>query len=269
MTLRDDLGRRVDLSRPARRIVSLSPSVTEVCFAIGAGSLLVGATAACDYPETARRLPRIGDFLRPSHERILSLRPDLVVAESATLARADADRLARRLKVPLFVQLSRRYDDAARHLEQLGRLTGHTASARPVAAELSRRQARVAQRVSGKAPVSVFVEVSETPLYAVGPGSFVDDLIRRAGGRNVVTGKQAFPVVSKEALLASDPDVYVVAVGTGQSGDRTFRAPLDRLRAVRSGRVATVPADLLFRATPRLADGLERLADLLHPAPVR
>lgn len=264
MTLRDDLGRAVSLSRPARRVVSLAPSVTENLHAVGAGDRLVGATAACDFPTRVRRLPQVGNFLRPSYERIAALRPDLVVVASATLTLADAERLAGRLRIPVFVQIPRRYDDVARHLEQLGALTGRRDGAAAPARALARRRDDVARRVAGKPLVAVFVEVNPTPLYAVGPGSFVDDLIRLAGGRNVVTSGGAFPVVSKEVLLAADPQVYV-ALGYPGRPPRTFAPPLDRLRAVRDRRVVTLPADLLSRPTPRLADGLERLADALHP----
>jgi iron complex transport system substrate-binding protein len=270
LTVRDDLGRAVTLAAPARRIVSLSPAATENLFAVGAGGAVVGATAADTYPAAVRTLTRVGDFGAPAYERILSLRPDLIVVESATVRPADVENVSRRLRgAPVFAQRSVGWGDVLRHLDQFGRLTGHAAEAARQVAGMNAKAARAARLVAGKPPVTVFVEVSPTPLYAAGPGSFVDDLIRRAGGVNVVKGTNPYPVYSKEALLAADPHVYVVAAGGdmgrgGAAGKPTLPAPLDRLTAAKAGRVYRLPADLLFRPTPRLADGLLLLAKTLH-----
>ena len=270
MTLKDDLGRSVTLpgGGPARRIVSLSPAATENLFAVGAGALVVGVSAADDYPAEVRRLPRVGDYGKPAYERILALRPDLILAESATIDPGDVATLERRLKRPVFAQKSARYGDVAAHLLQMGRLTGREAGAKGVAAAMAAKQAQAERIVRGRPPVTVFVEVSPSPLYGAGRGSFVDDLIRRAGGVNVLKGSNPFPIVSKEALLAANPAHYVIAtasdMGRGGSAPATLPPPLDRLRASRDGSVHRIPADHLFRPTPRLARGLVALAEALH-----
>lgn len=271
MILRDDLGRGVFIARlPARRIVSLSPSATENLFALGAGGQIVGVTTACDYPTPAKKLPRVGDFYRPSVERIRALRPDVVIVDSATVARRDMDNLQARLKVPIFAQKSTRFDDVLTHLDQLGRITGKTAAAaKQIAGMKTKAQKATRIAAQGRRRPTVFVEVSATPLYAAGPGSFVDDLIRRAGGVNIVKGSNPFPVFSKESLLAADPEHYVIALGgdmgRASGGKATLAPPLDRLSAAKRGSVHRLSADLLFRATPRLADGLLALASVLHP----
>lgn len=264
--LTDDLGRRVKLPMPARRIVSLAPSLSENLFAIGAGKTVVGVTSADDYPAAVRRLPRVGDAYRPSIERIRALRPDVVLVESSTIDRRAADTFAARLKRPVFVQQSRTFDDVPRHLLQLGRITGSRSGAQRAAAAMKVRAAQVARRVAGEPRPRVFVEINASPLYAAGPGTFIHDLIRRAGGTNVVVGANPFPLYSKETLLAADPDHYVIAQG-GPMGPRsgTLPPPLNRLSAARNGRVHRIPADLLLRPTPRLADGLVLLAKALHP----
>jgi len=269
ITVRDDLGRAVTLAAPARRIVSLSPAATENLFAIGAGSAVIAVTTADGYPPAVTRLPRVGDFGTPAYERILSLRPDLIVVESATVRPSDVDNLARRLRgAPVFSQKSSRWEDVLRHLEQFGKLTGHASGTARQVAGMQTKAAQTAKQVAGKPPVTVFVEVSPSPLYAAGPGSFVDDLIRRAGGINVVKGTNPFPIFSKETLLAADPHVYIIAsgsdMGRGAGGKPTLPAPLNRLTAAKTGRVYQLPADLLFRPTPRLADGLVLLARALH-----
>lgn len=265
---RDDLGRSVEVQVPARRIVSLAPSVSENLYVIGAGSRIVGVSNVDDYPAAVKKLPRTGDFYRPSVERIRALRPDVVIVESATIDRAAAENLQARVKEPILVLKPRTFDDVLRHLADLGRLTGTSAGAAKAIAAMKAKAAQAARRVAGKPRVTVFVEVGATPLYAVGPGSFIDDLIRRAGGTNIVKGKNPFPIYSKEMLLRADPDHYIVAQGgpMGRSSARPLLAPpLNRLSAAKRGRVHAIPADYLFRPTPRLADGLLALARALHP----
>jgi len=274
LRLNDDLNRTVLLpGGPARRIVSLAPDVTENLFAIGAGAAVVGVTTADTYPPQVNTLTRVGAFGQPDYERIRALRPDLILAASATMPPAQADLLGKRLGgLPVYVQIVKQYADVPRHLLQLGQLTGQVAAAKRIAVQMQSEAAQAARRTAGRPRVSVFVEVNASPLYAAGPGSFIDDLIRRAGGRNIVTGSNPFPLYSKEALLAADPEHYVIAVGSDMGADAMTSVPASlppslaqRLRAVRSGNVHRIPADLLERATPRLAQGLTLLTRALHP----
>jgi iron complex transport system substrate-binding protein len=271
LTLRDDLGRVVTLPNgPARRIVSLAPEVTENLFALGAGALLVGVTTADTYPFAVLKLSKVGDFGQPSFEKIRALRPDLVIAASGTITASEPLRLEKRLSgIPVFAQKSSRFDDVLRHLQQLGTITGRPGDAKRLVTEMQAKAKEAAKRASGKRRVTVFVEISPSPLYAAGPGSFVDDLIQRAGGVNIVKGNNPFPVFSKEALLAANPEHYILAVGGDMNTSPTTPAALpaalaSRLRAVKEGHLHRIPADLLFRATPRLADGLILLAKALH-----
>jgi len=211
------------------------------------------------------RLPRVGNFYQPSAERIRALRPDLVLVDSATATKAAMNDLQARLRAPVFVQKSLRYDDVVRHLEQLGRITGKTAEAARESQIVQAVAARVARRVAKqKTPVTVFVQFFDNPLYAVGPGNFVDDVLRRAGGVNVVRGTNPFPVVSKETVLAANPRFYVIARAPGTA--QTVPPGLGSLPAIRAGRVITLDVNLLTRPTPRLARGLEALAAALHGA---
>jgi iron complex transport system substrate-binding protein len=247
MTLRDDLGRSVTLGKPARRIVSLTPATTENLFAFGAGNLVVGVTSVDTFPPEVKKLPRVGDFGRPSYEQLFALKPDLIVLDSATIPLAEAEALARKVRCPIFVQKSQKVSDIARHLRQLGALTDKTPDAER-AARMLETQIAVVPKQTGHRP-SVFVEVSAVPLYAAGPGSFVDDVIVLAGGINALKAGGPFPQVSKEALLSAKPEVYVVALGPGEKPRR--------------GTVGIL-ADHLFRPTPRLALGLEALAAALR-----
>ncbi|MFY7952498.1 MAG: helical backbone metal receptor, partial [Armatimonadaceae bacterium] len=208
-----------------RRIISLSPSVTENLFAIGAGDRVVGVTTVCDFPETARNLPRVGDFRRPSWERILASRPDAVIVESATIQDADIARIRERVGCRVEVLRPRTVDDVLANLNRLGAWCARSRETSAIVRRLNARVSAVRRRAAGRPRRRVFVEVSETPLYAAGPGSFVDDLIRLAGGVNAVGGREPFPMVSKEMLLSANVDVYVVAAKAG--GDAVSR-PLAR-----------------------------------------
>ena len=263
--MKDDLNREMTLGRPARRILSLSPAIAENLAAIGALPYLVGVTTADNFPPEVMKLPRIGDFGQPSYERILALKPDLAIVEIGKIDAATIANAEKRMRCPIFVQVSRTYDDVPRHLEQLGQLTGQTAKARQVAQQMRSIKQKVMRQVAGKPPVTVFVEVSREPLYTAGPGSFIDDLIRTAGGTNIVKGDNPYPVFSRETLLAADPQHYIVASGSDMKpSDLALSPPLDRIAAAKSGNIHVIRADFLFRPTPRLAGGLKALALALH-----
>ena len=273
MTFTDDTGRRVALPQTPRRIVTLAPSCTENLFAIGAGALVVGVTTADDYPPAGvARLPRVGNFYQPVAERIRALRPDLILVESETVHRADMDALQVRLgDTPLYALSAHRYADVPRHLLRLGEITGHTREAKKQADEMTQYAAFLARQYQGpgvrKTPV--FVQIDNAALYAAGPGSLIDDLIRLAGGINIVRGTNPYPLVSKETLLVADPTVYLFTV-TVPPGSRAHPTPppidpaLRSLTAVKNQRVVALDADLLTRPTPRLLAGLILLASVLH-----
>lgn len=267
IVLRDDLNRVLTLAGPARRIVSLSPAATENLFAIGAGRFVVGVTSADTYPTAVSKITSVGDFGTPRYETIRVLKPDLIIAESGTL-RADAlQGIAERAKVPVFAQVSARYADVEKHLRQLAAITGLPDGAKKSIAALRTGEASARRLAQGKKPVSAFLEVSRSPLYAAGPGSFLDDLLRIAGGVNVVRTREPYPMVSRESLLVSNPDVYIVTISGAtervQIAD-ALPSPLNTLRAAKQNRVYALPIDLLFRPTPRLAKGLYLLAKALH-----
>lgn len=265
MPIRDDTGRTVEIRVPARRIISMAPSVSESLCAIGAQKALVGVTTVDDYPAAVKKLPRIGDFFTPVVERIRALKPDVVILESGTIDKTSVDNLQSRFQVPVFALKSRTYDDVITHLLQLGLIAGSSQGAQKTAAVMRAKAAQAARQIRGKRRVTVFAQVNASPLYAAGPGSFLDDLIRRAGGTNVVRGANPYPQYSKEALLAANPEHYVIAEGSVMAPRTEIAPPLDRLYAVKHGAVHRINADWLLRPTPRLADGLLELTKALHP----
>lgn len=276
MILRDDLNRPVTLAAlPVRRIVSLAPSVAENLWAIGAGKTLVGGTTGDDYPAQAALVPRVGDFYKPSIERIRALKPDLVIVDSATVIPAAMDDLQARLGLPVWAQKSNSYASITVHLLQLGKLTGQMAGANRAAQILQQAQNAAQNRARQRsAKPSVFIQIDSTALYAAGPNTFLDDLIRLAGGTNAVKGTNPFPLVSKETLLLTNPRVYLLTVPLPPSGPKGVAlsrpAPesaidpvLRALSAVQQGRTFLINADLVSRPTPRVAQGLTELTRLL------
>jgi ABC-type Fe3+-hydroxamate transport system substrate-binding protein len=273
--VKDTLGRVINLSKPPRRLLSLSPATTENLFAIGAGAYLVGRTTACDYPKECVRIASVGDFYRPSIERIFTLAPDLVVLDSNTIDLAGADDLQKRLKTPIFVFQTKHYADIATQLSTLAswfdtpsvrRETKAQQAILTRAAQTAQMHAQKQHAKPNKSALRAFIEINETPLYGVGTGAFVADILRLLGLQNAVPSPTAYPQISREQLFTYNPDVYIIAQPTGQptSQKRVFTAPLNTIKAVQTGCVYTVPADQLLRPTPRLALGLETLAQLLQ-----
>ena len=271
MILRDDLNRPVALpALPIRRIVSLAPSATENVWAIGAGKFVVGVTTADDFPAQVTVLPRVGDFYKPATERIRALKPGLVLVDSATVSADAMDALQARLNVPVWAQKSDSYASISRHLTQLGKLTNCAAGAAKMAKVLQAAQ-RTAQARAAKQiqKPTVFIQIDNSALYAAGPGTFLDDLIRLAGGTNAVKGTNPFPLVSKETLLFSNPHLFLLTaplpakVVSRPAPPSALDAALRNLPAVKAGRAFLISADLVSRPTPRVAQGLREISRLL------
>lgn len=274
-TVKDDLGRVVKVPERAKRIVSLAPSATENLFAIGAGNLVVGVTSACDYPPEVKKLPQVGDFMKPSIERVVALKPDLIVIVSSTIPKAIADDLQTRTKTPVIVLQPRTVRDVLKGLVLLGDLTGRKRQAQKLANQLEKRLKGFEKKSSEKPQISVVVEIAPPPsLMVAGPKTYIDDAIRLAGGKNAFgDANQPFLIVSLESLVAKNPDVYIVAV-KGKTDEQVLeevrrRSGFLNLRCVQEGRVYGIDPDLLFRPTPRLISGVEKLSQLLRSKQMR
>jgi iron complex transport system substrate-binding protein len=264
VAVRDDYGNEIVLQKPAARIVSLSPHLTELLYDIGAGSRLVGAIEFSDFPAEARALPRIGSDAGIDLEAVLALKPDLIVAWPNPGSVKAVERLAA-LGLPVFRSEPREIDDIARTLERLGVLAGTEAHAAREAASFRKRAALLARRYAGRAPVRVFYQVWDRPLMTVNGQHVISKVIRLCGGENVFAGLPVIaPEIDREAVLKADPDVIV---GSGAGGERP--AWLDAwkafpgLQATRHGQLYSIAPDLIQRHTPRLLDGAERLCGML------
>ena len=267
LTVTDDLGRRITLPHPLRRVVSLAPSVTEILFAVGARDRLVGDTAFCDYPEAARKIAHVGGPMTPSGEAIVALRPDLVIMADQTITTPTVDALSRKFHAPVYVTAARSYAGVEKNIAALGALVGDPAQTRATLDAMEHVKRLVAKAVAGRPKPKTFLVIWDKPLMTASGASFMGDLVRLAGGANVAEKTPTpYPLYSPESLVRDNPDIVL----TGAEGTTTTRetpAGLIRLqlRAVRAGRCFGVPADWTNRPGPRLRRGLMAVAHALHP----
>lgn len=267
----DEIGRRVAIPPSPQRLISLAPSVTEMLFALDLGERVVGVTSYCDYPPAARAKEKVGDVLNPSLERILALRPDLVIISTAT----QLERFARRLEevgVPLYVVNADRVEDVLRSLENLGEITGRREEAERVVRALRARLDDIRARVRGRPRPRVLMVIQRDPLIVPGRGAFLTDLVEQAGGQSITAdAEREWTPYSLETVLARAPEVIILP-----SRERTTRRladmrwpQLETTPALRHGRVYAIHNDLLMRPGPRLIEGVEELARVLHPEAFR
>ncbi len=267
LSLIDDAGRQVVLKASPKRIVSLAPSNTEIIYAIGDGDLLVGDTDYCDYPPEAKDKTKVGGFSKIDLERVVGLEPDLVLATDIHV-KAIVPELEKR-GITVVVIAPQSVDKILDKIALLGRLTGATPAAEKLVALLQARLDKVAVKTAqARSKPRVFYEVSKD-LYTAGPGSFIDDLITRAGGINIASDAHGtYPQLTLESLVQKDPEVILLGDHpVGGTPDQVRARPgWSNISAVKSGRIVPiVDANLVNRAGPRAVDGLEEIARDLYP----
>jgi iron complex transport system substrate-binding protein len=261
----DDRGQQITLQKPAQRIVSLAPHITELLFAVGAGAAVVGTSEFSDYPEAARALPRVGGGGGLDLEAILALQPDLVIAWASGNPAGQARRL-QQLGLPVFFSEPSRLEDIISSLERFGQLTGRREEARIQARAFADRLEDLRRRYSGRDEVTVYYQIWERPLMTVNGRHVVSDVIRLCGGRNVFADlPELAPQIDSEAVLAANPDVIVVGDAEGEPTASLLawrRWP--ELKAVSQRHLYTIQRELLVRHTPRLLDGAQQLCRMLE-----
>ena len=250
---------------PAPRIVSLAPHLTEIAYAAGAGAALVGTVEYSDYPEAARSLPRVGDGWRVDLERVLALRPDVVLAWSSGTPRGTIERLqAMRLRVvevPTY-----RLEDVPAALRRVGELAGTLATAEPAAARFEAEVRSLRRQHAGTRPVAVFVQIDDEPLFTVNGRHVISEVVELCGGRNVFADlPQIAPQIDVEAVLARNPEVILSTDDTIADPRAQWRR-WPQLAAVRHGTIYSMPSDTVARASPRLVEGVRAVCRALDDA---
>lgn len=264
----DQLGRRMTIPDHPRRIVSLAPNITEIIFALGQESRLVGATTYSNYPPAAANLPRVGSYVRLDLERIVALSPDLCIAIKDGNPKATADRLTA-LNIPVYAVDPRNMETVVQTVLEIGRLLNADENARRLVADMQSRLAAIQSEVTKiQHHPRVFFQIGVAPIVSVGTNTFIHELIVLAGGVNLAAGDAAYPRYNLEQVLALAPEVIVIssmARGVSYEHVRSEWLRWPDIPAVRDRRIHVVDSDLFDRPSPRLVEGLELLAKIIHP----
>jgi iron complex transport system substrate-binding protein len=258
----DDLGRRVKVPERIERAVSLAPNLTEIVFAVGAGDKLVGVTTFCNYPEDAKKIPKIGDTMSPNIENIIALKPQIVFVSTASQIENFTKTLDGQ-NIAYFVTNPQNLDGIYKSVYQIGEIFGADAKAKDVVENLRRRVSDVEARTATAQDVKTFLQISKEPLYTIGKESFITDLIARAGGVSATANvEMAYPKLSKETALALNPDAIILSESEdNQAANDAFK----NSPAVKNNKVFKINADIISRPAPRIVDALEQIARAIHP----
>jgi iron complex transport system substrate-binding protein len=265
ITVRDDDGNIVTLQKPAQRVIAMAPHVTELLFAAGAGEKIVGAVTYSDYPEAAKKIPRVGDNRLIDMERVAAMKPDLIVIWMHGGFERQIENL-RKLGVPLFHSEPEKLDGIADNIERLGQLMGTDAVANAAAADIRQQFTALSKQYANRPPVRLFYQVWDKPLYTLNGKAIVSDSIRLCGGINIFADqKVTAPVVSMEAVLQANPEAII---GTSEKdyGSVDLWKPYSTLLAVKNNNLFRLQGDLLNRAGPRMVAGTKALCERIDEA---
>ena len=208
-TFTDEMGRKVEINTPPVRIISLAPHITEILFALGLEDRLVGVTQYSDYPEAARKIERVGSYVRLNIEKIVSLNPDLVISTAGGNPREVVERLAA-LGLKVFVIHPKKMEDIYSNIRSIAAITGREEEGIKLARGMKERVDNIVNKVKGLPRPSVFLQLGASPLLTASEGTFIDDLLNKAGGMNIAAAEPArYPVYSMEAVIKRGPDIII------------------------------------------------------------
>ncbi|MBA5637081.1 cobalamin-binding protein [Duganella sp. LX20W] len=267
ITVRDDAGNTVTLAHPAQRVIAMAPHITELLFAAGGGERVVGAMNFSDYPPAAKRVPQVGSNEQIDMERILALKPDLLVVWKSGNTARQLDQL-KGLGVPMFYSEPQKLDEVATSLTRLGQLMGTEPAAQTAARDYRARIAALSSAYARRPPVRVFYQIWDKPLFTLNGDHIASDVMRICGGQNVFAAQKVVaPSVSTEAVLQENPEVII---GTERAGQPEAGIYLWKqypgMQAVKRGNLFALDGDMLTRATPRIADAATQLCEKLETA---
>lgn len=260
----DDANQSITLTKPAQRIITLAPSLTELAFAAGAGDKLVAVSAYSDYPASAKKLPQVSDASGVSFESLLALKPDLVLAWKSGNRASDLQRI-RDFGIPVFAIEIERMNDVPRALRNIGLLAATSSISEPAAADFEQRIEKLRAANTVKQKVSVFFEISREPLMSVNRDHAISEVIRLCGGENAFADMAPLVfVTSLEVLFSKQPDVIIYT-----SSDASEKMPSPRYRGLKASdakRIYRISADPILRTGPRMAEGAANVCASLDRA---
>ncbi|MGB9791962.1 MAG: ABC transporter substrate-binding protein [Thermacetogeniaceae bacterium] len=268
VVIRDDSGAEVSIKGVPKRIVSLTPSNTEILFALGLGDRVVGVTTYCNYPPEAKKKPKIGD-LQTNVEKVVSLNPDLVVAKWTM--NKDAVVKLRKLNIPVLCVEPESIAGVYHAIELIAKATGTMEKGEKLIAEMKSEIQKVQEKVAAipqSKRLKVFIEIGDDPLYTAGSDTFVHELVSLAGGVNIAADIKGYQMYNSETVVEKNPDVILAADSYYVDVQKSIqkRPGWTSIEAVRKGRVITdIDPDLLSRPGPRSAEAVKAIAAALYP----
>jgi len=264
----DDIGRSVNIVPAPRRIVSLAPGITEMLYALGLADNIAGVTTFCDWPVEARTKQKIGGFTNPSIEKIVSLKPDLIIA-TADGNRQDTVQQLEKLGLIVYVINPTDANGVLRNILQIGKITNRGKAAEALVEKLQKRLNNITARIRNKKKPRVFFQLGREPLFTAGRGTLINEVIERAGGINVAGLDAArYPVYSKEGIITASPEIIIFAPMVNDkkfASVKSFWQKFGEIAAVKNNKIYPIDADLINRASPRIFDAIEIMALFFHP----
>ncbi len=268
LTVTDETGRRVNIIAAPQRIVSLAPGITETLYALGLGDKVAGVTTFCDWPAAAREKTRVGGFTNPSIEKIVSLKPDLILA-TADGNRKDTVQQLERLGLSVYVINPSDTAGVLRSILHIGEITNQKNNAGRLVALLQNKLDHIAGQIRDRKKPRVFFQLGLEPIVTAGRGTLINEVIERAGGVNVAGRDIAnYPRYSAEGIIGAAPEIIIFAP---MVTDREFTAvkrfwqKFKDVPAVKKNKIYPIDADLINRASPRIFDAVEKMAFIFHP----
>lgn len=264
----DDLGRAVILKNSPQRIVSLAPSITEILYYLRLGDRVAGVTQFSYYPPEAAQKPKVGSYIRLNVEKIMSLKPDLAVG-TADGNEPGVVKLLEQAGIPVYIVNPRNVMDAIDTIADVGEVCGMGKEANALSSLLARRVDHILERTGPLRRPLVFLQINVKPIMTVNRHTLHHDVIRVAGGENMTQDEPiTYPRISVEEVIRRRPEVIIIS--SMERGGRFERVRKEWLKwpglpAVKAGRIHLIDSDLLDRASPRIVDGLEAMARLIHP----
>jgi iron complex transport system substrate-binding protein len=267
----DGLGRKIMINAVPQRIVSLAPSNTEILFALGLGDKIVGDTEYCNYPEAAKTKPKVGGFSTVDIEKVVSLRPDLVLAtqiHSKTIIPA-----LEKVGLTVVALTPSSLTGVLDSITLVGKITGQSKEASELIKDLSTRIKAIADKTQKLPPAQrprVFYVTWHDPLWTAGTGTLSNDVISQAGGQNIASDISGDKTIDLETVINRDPEIIIVSVGMGAGEDLPWQyikseSRLKNTQALLNGRLYKIDGDLIHRPGPRIVEALEQMAQFIHP----
>jgi len=265
----DDLGRSVNIEEIPQRIISLVPSNTEILFALGLGEELVGVTEFCNYPPEARGMEKVGGFSTPDIEKIIASQPDLILAGSIHAKEAIPALEERGLTV--FALAPQSLAGILEDIRLVGKITGEEDEASKLVAQMETRIKAITDKTQNlEEGARVFYITWHEPLWSVGSGTTIHELIEKAGGVNIFQDVTGHKMVNLEEVIARNPEIIIACTGHGEAKGKPFEWAKEETRlrvteACKNNRIYQIDADLVSRDGPRIVDALEWFAYFIHP----